>query len=387
MLKIAVGHSNDPDSLEAITEVLDQCCADLGEHRPKAGLLFAAFDFDHGLLLEQIDQRFPGLELIGGTTDGELSSVLEFQQDSLTLMLFSSDDIEIRAGVGRQISRDPVAIAHQAVTEAQHLLTHPVQLCIAIPESLTTSAVSILQGLESALGDAPIFGGAAAGQWKYQDPNQRTYQFYKTEVLGDAVPFLLFGGNLVFSHGIAGGWHPIGKPSQVTKVEQNIIYEIDHRPAIEFYHYYLDDAEPDAIYPLAVFPPGETRYFLRGPAGYDAVSGSITVSGDVPADSIVQITDASPDDVVAASQTAFAEALTHYPGGQPEAALFFSCAWRRHILGTRAHEEYQAIDQSLPQALLSCGFYTYGEIAPLRHQGKTFFHNTTFVTLLMGSHP
>ncbi|WOD41524.1 FIST signal transduction protein [Nodosilinea sp. E11] len=381
MLKVAVGHSHDPDSLEAINEVLAQCSADLGEYQPQAGLLFAALEFDHKLILRQIDQRFPGLELIGGTTDGELSSVLQFQQDSLTLMLFSSDDIEMCAGVGRQISADPVAIAHQAVIDAQHHLTQPVQLCIALPESLTTSTVAILQGLESALGAVPIFGGATADQWQYR----QTYQFYKTEVLSDAVPFLLWAGNLVFSHGVAGGWHPIGKPSQVTKVDRNVIYEIDHQPALTFYHYYLNDSEPDAIYPLAVFPPGETRYFLRGAVGYDAGSGSITVSGDVPENSTVQITDASLDDVVAASQTAFVDALSHYPGGQPDAALFFSCAWRRQILGTRAPEEYQAIHQSLKPAISSCGFYTYGEIAPFQHQGKTFFHNTTFVALLLGS--
>lgn len=381
MLKVAVGHSNDPDSLEAIQDVLEQCHADLGTHQPQAGLLFAAVDFDHELILQHIHQVFPDLELIGGTTDGELSSVLEFQQDSLTLMLLSSNDIEIRAGVGRHISENPTEIAYQAVATAQQQMAQPVQLCIALPESLTTSTVSILKGMETALGSVPIFGGATADQWQYQC----TRQFYKTEVLSDAVPFLLFAGNLVFSHGVAGGWHPIGKRSQITKVDKNIIYEIDHKPALDFYHYYLDKSAPDAIYPLAVFPPGETRYFLRGAVGHDAITGSITVSGDVPADSTVQITDTSLDNVVAASQTAFAEALTHYPGGQPEAALFFSCAWRRQILGTRANEEYQAIAKSLKQTILSCGFYTYGEIAPFEGKSKTFFHNTTFVALLMGS--
>ncbi|WP_017296896.1 FIST signal transduction protein [Nodosilinea nodulosa] len=381
MLKVAVGHSNDPDSQEAIDEILDQCRAELGEHQPQAGILFAAVDFDHKLILQQIDRAFPGLDLIGGTTDGELSSVLEFQQDSLTLMLFSSDDIEIRAGVGRQISRSPVDIAHQAVEAVQQQLTQPVQLCIAIPESLTTSMVSILRGIEAAIGSIPVFGGATADQWQYKC----THQFFRTDVLSDAVPFLLFAGNLAFSYGVAGGWYPIGRRSQITRAEKNIIYEIDHKPALELYRHYFDGSDPGDIHPLAVFPPGESRFFLRGALDYDAESGTITVSGDVPEEATVQFTDASMEDVVAASQQAFAEALNQYPGGHPDAALFFSCAWRRQILGTRANEEYQAITRSLKHALLSCGFYTYGEIAPLRDDGKTFFHNTTFVTLLMGS--
>ncbi|NJR66826.1 MAG: translation initiation factor IF-1 [Leptolyngbyaceae cyanobacterium CRU_2_3] len=43
---------------------------------PQAGILFAAIDFDHELILRRIQQAFPGIALIGGTTNGEISSVL-----------------------------------------------------------------------------------------------------------------------------------------------------------------------------------------------------------------------------------------------------------------------------------------------------------------------
>ncbi|PIG91197.1 FIST N-terminal domain-containing protein [Gloeocapsopsis sp. IPPAS B-1203] len=380
MLKVAIGHSSDPDSLEAVKEVIQQCRSTLAQ-TPQAGLLFAAIDFDHHLILQQINEAFPKIELIGGTTDGEISSILEFQQDSLTLMLFCADNIEFRASIGRNVSQNPEAIAQQAVETAKHRLTLPIQFCITVPESLTTSTVSILQGLKAALGTIPIFGGAAADQWQYK----RTYQFFNTEVLSDAVPVLLVAGKLFFSYGVAGGWRPIGKRSLITKVNKNIIYEIDGKPALDFYHYYLNNSAPDAVYPLAVFPPGEEQFFLRGSVGHDLEQGSITVSGDIPEHSVVQITDASIDDVITASQTASIEAWAKYPGQAPEAALFFSCAWRRHILGTRANEEYQAIAHSSKQVIAGCGFYTYGEIAPLSNTGQTFFHNTTFVTLLIGS--
>jgi hypothetical protein len=80
MLKLAVGHSNDPDSQFAVAEVVEQIRTALGGSSPKAGLLFAAIDFDHPLVLDQIVAAFPEIELIGGTTDGEMSSVLGFEQ-------------------------------------------------------------------------------------------------------------------------------------------------------------------------------------------------------------------------------------------------------------------------------------------------------------------
>jgi hypothetical protein len=381
MFKVAVGHSNDPDSLEAINETLEQCLISLGGVLPQAGILFAAIDFDYSLLLQRINDTFPNIELIGGSTDGEVSSVLEFQQDSITLMLFCSDEIEIRAAIGKNVSQNPVEIARQSIESTKQQLTLPIKFCITMIESLTTSTVSILQGLDLALGNIPIFGGATADQWRYK----QTYQFYKNEVLSDAVVTLLFAGNIVFSHGRSGGWRPIGKRSLVTKVDKNIIYEIDHKPALDFYYYYLNIDEPDSVYPLAVFPPNEENFFLRGAISYDKNTGSITVSGDIPENSIVQITDTCLEDVIAASQTSFAEAKANYAGQAPEAALLFSCAWRRQILGTRANEEYQAIADLSTPVLPSCGFYTYGEISPLSEHGQTFFHNTTFLTLLLGN--
>lgn len=381
MLKIAVGHSCDPDSLEAVQEVIAQCQQSLEGTLPQAGILFAAIDFEHLLILNEINAAFPDIELIGGTTDGEVSSVLGFQQDSLTLMLFGADDIEIRAAVGRNVSQDPVAIAQQTVAMAQTQLQQPAKLCIATPESLTASASSILEGLKLGLGDIPILGGTTGDQTK----TTQTYQFYKTEVLSNSVPILLWAGNLLFSYGVSSGWQPVGKRSFVTKVDKNIIYEIDGKPALAFYHYYFDTFAPDVAYPLAIFPPDEDRFFLRGALSFDPETGSITVAGDVPEQSAIQITEASQANIISASQISFDQALKEYPGANPSASLFFSCAWRRFVLGTQAYREYQSIANLQNSPLSSCGFYTYGEFSPLREQGPTFFHNTTFVTLLLGS--
>jgi len=382
MLKLAVGHSDDPDSLAAISEVLSQVSTQLSGMPPSAGLLFAAIDFEHETILQKIDEAFPDIELIGGTTEGEMSSRLGFEQDSLTLIVFCSKTITISAGIGRNVAQDAVAAATSAVQQAQARHVDTVQFCLSFPESLTISNETILESLESVLGaKVPIFGGLTAGQ----HPSKQTYQFCKTEVCSNSVPVLLFSGPVQFSHGVANGWHPIGKAGHVTKAIDNVVYEINDQPALSFYYHYLGTLPPTSEYPLALLDVQSNRHYMRAPSGiYNETTGSITFFGSVPEASVVQITEASHDDILAASLQSVQQALDSYPGKAPDVALFFSCVGRRQLLGSRTKEEHALAQQYLGEAVPSCGFYTNGEISPLQDEGTCHIHNETFVTLLIG---
>ncbi|MBF2028061.1 MAG: FIST C-terminal domain-containing protein [Oscillatoriales cyanobacterium C42_A2020_001] len=383
MFKSVIGHSNDPDSLMAITEVLHQCTHSLAGITPQAGLLFAAIDFDHELILQQIQQAFPGIALIGGTTNGEISSILEFQQDSLTLMLFTSDSVEICAGLGQNVSQNPTQAAKQAIAQAKGSTTAQPKLCLTFPDSLTSSGVVVVEGLKQSLGeDVPIVGGMTADDYTFD----QTYQFFQDQVLSDAVPVLLFSGDLLVSHGVASGWTPISPKSCITKVQGNVVYEINGQRALDFYQQYLGAKRfvaNYAIHALAVFEETD-RFYMRAPNSYDLESGSVTFFADIPEQAIVQITDASREDILMFSETSLQEAIAHYPGIEPTTALLISCAARRRILGTLTPQEYQLVKTHLPLGLSCCGFYVYGEIAPLEQHSQTKFHNKTFVTLILG---
>jgi hypothetical protein len=383
VFKVVVGHSNDPDSLTAIAEVLQECTRSLAGVVPQAGVLFTAIDFEHALILQEIQITFPDIQLIGGTTNGEISSILEFQQDSLTLMLFASDTVEIRAGVGLNASQDPISAARQAIEQATANCTIPPKLCLTFPESLTSSGVLILEGLQQSLGEkVPIIGGMAADDYTFK----QTYQFFDDRVLSDAIPVLLFWGELLVSHGVASGWTPISPPSRVTKVQGNVVYEIADQRALDFYQYYLGAERFTAnyaIHALAVFEDSD-RFYMRAPNSYDKESGSVTFFADIPEGAIVQITDASREDILAASEASLKKALANYPGTKPSAIFLVSCAARRRILGTLTQQEYQLVKNHLSEELPCCGFYAYGEIAPLASHSQAKFHNKTFVTLLMG---
>jgi hypothetical protein len=237
------------------------------------------------------------------------------------------------------------------------------------------------------LGDhVAIFGGTAGDQWRFTG----TYQFHGTELLQDAMPFLLFGEGVVFSFGVDTGWRPIGREGRITEVDGQTVRTIDGQPATAFYREFLGDADISQLaqYPLAVTADDGRAYFLRAPGGTDEATGSIRFQADVPDAARVHITTTNRDQILAATSASFRQALHDFPkgaasdDGKPALALCISCAVRKQMLGSRTQEEGRIVSElgSVP----AVGFYGYGEIARLEIDGIPHYHNETFTTLLLG---
>ncbi|MDG2618119.1 FIST N-terminal domain-containing protein [Thermoleptolyngbya sichuanensis XZ-Cy5] len=386
MLTVAIGHSDDPDAYAAAKDVIEQCQATLQGRSPQVGILFAALDFDHSLILETLSTSFPEMVVVGCTTDGELSSKLAFQQDSVVLMAIASDTLAIGAGVGYDLSQDPEAAIQRAIAQARSGLNLPAEavpsLCLTFPESLTYDSSLVVAHLQKALGDSvPLFGGFAGDQSQFQ----KTYQFYSSEVLTDAIPILLFFGDLKLGHGVAHGWTPTGERGTITRADGHLLQEIDYRPALEFYQRYMNDLLPSTEFPLAVWEEGADGYYLRASIGFDSETGSIQAIPLWPQSAQVQIARSSRDEIIEGAHTSVQAALASYPGQHIEAVLLFSCCVRHTLLGLRTQQEYAMVQEALPQMPAAAGFYTYGEIAPLTPGATSRAHHSTFVTLLLGT--
>lgn len=383
MIKVAVGHSEDVESKDAVQEAISQCKKDLDGLIPQAGIVYSAIDFDYKVILQEINQEYPDIELIGCTTDGEISSTLGCVEDSITLILFYSDTIEIKAGLGRDITNDMDQAAKNAVSEAKSKLSKKEKFCLALSESISIGGVAVIESIKKELGEEfPIFGGLAADQWNMT----KTYQFYKNEVFTDSVQVLIFAGDISFSSGIASGWEPIGKKRKVTKVEGNIVYELDGEPILDFYNHYVGGnfSRVPTEYPLAVFPEGSRKFYIRSPHCFNKEDKSVTFFGDIPKDITVQLVSGTMEKLSSASENAIKEAVANYEGKNPQAALIFTCSARKAILGLNVHKEYSLLIESMPKEFPVCGFYTYGEIAPIENGEQSRFHNGTIVVLLLG---
>ena len=382
MIKVGLGQSEHIDTLTATERVIAQCRQNLAGRQPQAGIVFAGVNFDHRLMLDAILEKFPGLGLIGCTTDGEFSSSYGFSDDSISLMVFYSDDIEIGVGVARSLSDNPQASIQSAVEQASDKLSKPVSISLAFPDWNSRSFDLITKTLNLALGnDCPVFGGVAGTTG---DDDLAPRQFYKDEVLADAMPIILFAGPLEYSFSIANSWQPVGKQAKITSADGRRVKRIDDFKAVDFYRHYLGDhSHPAGEFLLAVYDKNSARSYLRAPMEYNP-DESITFSESIPQGATVQLTEAIRKVMIADTQNTSRQVVQALPDLTPAFAMAFSCAFRKNLLGTRVGQELQILKSNLPQQLPIVGFYSFGEIAPLVKGQESFFHGATLVTLLVG---
>jgi hypothetical protein len=383
-MKAVVAHSGDVDALDAALELVAKAREKLNGERPVVGLLFTAIDYEAEIILATILEAFPGIELIGCTTDGELSSELGFCEDSAVLCLIAGDEVDVACGVARQVSENPEEAISASVEETARRLGGPPRLCLTTPTSMTISDSVVVRQLRSALGqETPIFGATAADQWRFTG----TRQFFGCQVLEDAVPYVLLGGDILFSFAIKPGWSPLGRTGVVTAVDGHVIKTIDEQPATEFYRHYLGNVDISQLveYPLAIFPGESDEFYLRACESIDEADGWLHFFGDIPIGSRVQITQATRDEVLRSARETLHQARDGYPGTTPSLLLCFVCSGHKQLLGSRTVEEGRLALEVLDDVVPVVGFYGYGEIAPISAGGTTHFHNETFVALVLGT--
>lgn len=382
VFKAACAHSEEVILIKAVEEVMAQIRDDMQGTIPQAGLLFCSLDFDHSFILSQIRSVYPAMELIGCTTDGEMSSRLGFSEDSIVLMAFASDTVEIHAGVGRFLSDGGIEAGRKAATTANGKRNqNENRFAVMLSDPLNAGISEVSNGIGEVLGGTfPLIGGASAAHSK----RRTTYQFYNDEILTDSVVLLLFSGPVRFSFGILGGHSAIGGKERITSSSKNVLYTIAHIPALEYFRGYIgDNYDLFMNYCLAIFEEGRDGFYVRSAPFCDPEKGTVTLNGVVAQGAYLQIGTADKAVCASTCEKSISIALDRFSGKKPAAALHISCAGRKKMLGTQAFLESQISKQYLKD-IPTCGFYAYGEFCPLEPGGESLFHGTTFVTLLIG---
>jgi len=235
------------------------------------------------------------------------------------------------------------------------------------------------QGILSS-GITYAFGGAAGDDLELKD----TFVFSgKNFSNHGAVVLALDNSKIEVIGSRAFGWIGIGKEKIVTKAEQNIVYEIDNRPAMEFYANYLKAnmsrmPQIGLEYPLEVkMRNGHTSY--RAVLGMNKEDGSMVFAGHVEEKSRVRMAVPQGKEIIDHVDRSITKSLEGHKDFQAEVALVFPCCSRKEVLGSFVIEEIERASKIANCPLIGC--FVYGEIGAF--PGGYGFHNETFITVLL----
>ena len=327
--------------------------------------------------------RYPGAVVAGCSTAGEIldievsdgglvATALSFAATRVTLAADADAGSANSAEIGRRL--------------AGRLDTSDLVHVLLFADGIGANGSELVRGLEAALpAGVSITGGLAGDGTRFE----RTLVRWGEEASHGGVVALGFHGDrLRVGCGSLGGWDPFGPERRITRSRDNVLYELDSRPALELYRLYLGEhaaglPATGLLFPLSLRAPEGGPGLVRTIVGIDEREGSLTFVGDVPEGQLARLMRANLDRLIDGAAGAAATTLTGLAGQPAQLALLISCVGRRMILNQRVEEEVEGVRQALGPAAAMTGFYSYGEIAPSLPLGSCALHNQTMTITAM----
>jgi len=341
-------------------------------------LAFGAADLRHvEAPLADLVQAYPRSHLIGCSTAGEIYGTA-LTDESLVVAVVRFERTHLARASAPANTPDDSFTAGETI--ARTLLRPDLRGVLVLSDGHTVNGTQLVGGLNAVLPEPVIVTGGLAGDGA---------RFERTWVLHDGKPQSgyvsavgFYGPHVRLGHGSKGGWDIFGIERRVTRSKDNILYELDGRPALQLYKEYLGeraDGLPATalLFPLALrADAADTKRIVRTVLDIDEASNAMIFAGDIPEGSLAQLMQANFDRLV--DGAAEAALMTHTNGHaeRPVLSVAISCVGRRLVLGERSEEELEATLEVLPAHAHQIGFYSYGEISPYA-TGHCDLHNQT----------
>lgn len=381
---VRVGASCESESEGALHQALQalQCPED-----PKLIIALIAPNFDLATVANGLYGAFPGAQVIGCTTSGEIAPSGAVAH-ALVLWVLGGSSIAVSTGSGQG---DDLGL-RQAATEAAHCLDQLEQrantVLVVLSDGLCGDQMDVVRGAYDVAGiDVPLVGGCAGDYLAMR----RTGQIHGRRVMSQAVVAAAISSDRPLGIGVSHGWTPVSEPMLVTGSKGNVLASLEDRPALDVYLDFFnppDDARhnPAAFADFAATHPigirRRDKIEMRHITGFNRDTRELITVAEVPQGALAFLTEGDFASVLNAAAQSCEAAVAGLKGERPAGLLLFDCVSRRSVFTEeRVHEETDLIADSSGQVPMA-GFYTYGEIA--RTKGAGGFHNQTLVTLAIG---
>ncbi|MCV9386200.1 FIST signal transduction protein [Reichenbachiella ulvae] len=318
---------------------------------------------------EEIKEQYPKAEIITCCTDGEILNEL-ILNDGITLSAIYFKHTQI------QTLCIPVSKVKDSFDAGTHLSADlekdHINSLLIFGDSQALVASDLLMGIGINLAShVPILGGLSTSHTGLNSIPKH----------GTVIGVGFSGDKLKVGHSVDQGWTTLGAEKTITKAVDQRVYEIDDKACIHFYEQYLagivSDVKSRVIeYPLGIKNIENSRLVRSMLEIHD--DGSITFAGSFRNGDQVRMMKSSTHKLLLSSELAAEESIKSL-GNTPEFVLQFNCVGRRQVLKDWLSEEQEYINSKFEKSTPMMGFYSHGEIAPLKAKSNSELHNQSVV--------
>ena len=342
-------------------------------------LVFGAkFYCDSSDVIGELADAYPNSHVVGCSTSGEIFDS-SLSDGTLSVAVAAFEGTTLKSDFSGRSVRGRLACGRPGDRPRPPRRT--LRGILVLSDGLNVNGSELINGLNSVLPESVVVTGGLAGDG---DRFQTTWVISGGRAHSNLVTAVGFYGNRIqIGHGSKGGWDIFGPERLVTKSQNNVLFELDGKPALDLYKSYLGDRASELpasglLFPLALrSSAGEDKHIVRTLLAIDEKNNSMTFAGDIQQGYLAQLMKANLDRLVdGASKAAHMTIENSAAADGVMLSVAISCVGRRLVLGERTEDELESTLEVLPSGTRQVGFYSYGEISPFA-SGHCDLHNQT----------
>lgn len=353
------------------------------KHKAQFVLIFGAKKLlSEKHIYDELRNLYPNAYFIGGTTSGEIYKYIAAENTlSATAVYMEKSPIRFASTViedGKWFEAAADLAANLIGTDLKHVFI--------VSEGININGSKLVEGLTKYLPPGVTLTGGLAGDGELFEETLVIANDYPQKNRIAAIAF--YGEHVRLGYGYMGGWAPFGIERVITKAKENILYELDGKPALDLYKEYLGEyfnGLPSAglHFPLSVRSKNNSHSFVRTILGIDEMQKALIFAGDVPEGHYAKLMKANSDNLIEGSLKAAQVSLESIGLSSANLAILVSCVGRKLVLDQMAGEEIDVVRDLLGIDTTFTGFYSYGEISPLNKETRCELHNQTMTITLI----
>jgi len=328
--------------------------------------------------IDFVKNAYPFAQIVGCSTSGEICQEEVFNNQIVcTAVWFEKTTIEIAVQQIHYMEDSFMVGESLASTLNKDNLVH----VMILSEGLNINGSELTKGLNSQLKDlVPVTGGLAGDQANFAET---VIVHNKTGENNLVLAIGFYGKNLKVGYGSMGGWDSFGVDREVTRSDKNILYELDGQPALELYKKYLGEHASNLpssalLFPLSLLIKDTETSLVRTVLSVNEAYGSMIFAGDIPQGEYVRLMKTNFEHLIDGAIGAAEMSKISLKNSEPDLAILISCVGRKLVLKQRVEEELESAHEVLGVNTIMTGFYSYGEISPIKpFERHCELHNQT----------